>query len=455
MADEAWRPEPGEILSVGELVSRARQSLEQGFASVWVEGEVSNLRLPSSGHAYFTLGDGRAQLRAVCFRTVLRLLRVPLADGARFLLRGRLTLYEARGDVQLLVEDIEPLGEGLARLELEALKRRLSAEGLFDPERKRPLPPLPAAVGVVTSPTGAALRDILEVLRRRAPGVHVLLAPARVQGDGAAEELREALSLAAAHPEVEVIVLGRGGGSAEDLSAFNDEALVRAVAASPVPLIAAVGHEIDVTLVDHAADLRAPTPSAAAELAVREWGRWAEQVRGAEALLVKAFRQGLDRRRRRLERLDPALRSPAARLAGLRIGVDRSLEALDAALQRRLLRARTRVAAGEARLAAGSPERRLAQVGGRLTRLEERLWGWPASLDHRRRQVAQEEVALGALSPLAVLGRGYAIARRAGGEVVRDAGACRLGEDLEVLVARGAVDCRVTAVRAARGPPGR
>lgn len=449
MGSAPWRPEPGEILTVGELAARARQALEAGFGSVWVEGEVTGLRVPSSGHAYFTLSDERAQLRAVCFRTVVRLLRLELADGARVLARGRLTLYEARGDVQLVVEDLEPLGEGLARLELEALKRRLAAEGLFAPQRKRPLPPLPRAVGVVTSPTGAALRDVLQVLRRRAPGVSVYLAPAAVQGQGAAAELRAALALAASHPEVEVIVLGRGGGSAEDLSAFNDEALVRAVAACPVPVIAAVGHEIDVTLVDFAADLRASTPSAAAELAVREWARWGDQVRSAEERLGSAVLRRLGQWRREVERLDPALRSPAARVARLRIALDRGAEALEAALVRRLLRTRARVAAAETRLARLSPERGLGAGRERLGRLEERLQAWPdGALALRRREVHQREAELRALSPLAVLGRGYALVMRREGGLVRDAVSCQIGEALEVRLSRGELDCRVTGVRA-------
>jgi exodeoxyribonuclease VII large subunit len=440
---------------VGDLVARVRQSLEAGFASVWVEGEVSNLRVPASGHAYFTLSDERAQLRAVCFRTVARLLRVELKDGARVLARGRLTLYEARGDVQLVVEDVESLGEGLARLELEALKRRLAAEGLFAPERKRPLPLLPRAVGVVTSPTGAALRDVLHVLRRRAPGVSVYLAPAAVQGEGAAAELRAALTLAASQPDVEVIVLGRGGGSAEDLSAFNDETLVRAVAACPVPVIAAVGHEIDVTLVDFAADLRAPTPSAAAELAVREWARWGEQVRSAGERLNSAFLRWLDRWRREVERLDPRFRSPAARVARLRIALDRGAEALEAALARRMLRIRARVAAAETRLARLAPERRLGAVREQLGRLEERLQAWPdGALALRRRDVRQREGELRALSPLAVLGRGYALVRHPTAGLVRDAASCRVGEILEVRLSQGELDCRVTGVRAEERGPG-
>ncbi|GAB4281900.1 MAG: exodeoxyribonuclease VII large subunit [Deferrisomatales bacterium] len=450
--DSGWAPEPGEILTVADLVARARGLLEQTFSWVWVEGEISNARIPSSGHAYFTLGDGRAQLRAVCFRSTLRLLRLRPEDGLRVLARGRLTVYEARGDIQLVVEDMEPQGEGLARLELEALKRRLAAEGLFDEGRKRPLPPLPRAVGVVTSPTGAAIRDILQVLRRRAPGVHVYVAPARVQGEGAAEEIRRALALAGAHPEVEVVILGRGGGSAEDLGAFNDEALVRAVAACPVPVIAAVGHEIDVTLVDFAADLRAPTPSAAAELAVREWGRWADEVRRGEEALVRAYRGRIEALRHRLERADPARCSPAPRIARLRIGLDRTAEALDAALARLLWHRKKGLLEWESRLGRRAPHRRLGEVARRLQELEGRMRGaWELGAQRRRGTVSGWAARLEALSPLAVLGRGYAVVRTSSGRVVRAAAQCRPGQPLDVRVARGELGCRVEEVRDPRG----
>jgi len=446
-SDEAWRPEPGEILTVGELVARTREALEQGFGGVWVEGEVGNLRVPLSGHAYFTLGDESSQLRAVCFRAVLRLLPVELRDGVHLLARGRLTVYEARGDLQLVVEDAEPQGEGLARLELEALKRRLSNEGLFAAARKRGLPALPRAVGVVTSATGAAVRDVLQVLGRRAPGIDVYLAPARVQGEGAAAELCDALALAAAHPDVDVIILGRGGGSAEDLSAFNDEALVRAVAGCPVPVISAVGHEIDFTLVDHAADLRAPTPSAAAELAVREWERLAEQLRRAEQALVHALTRRVGNLRSRVERAVPLRTSPAARVARLRIRVDRLVETLGDRSRRCLQAGRTRFGALETRLAGRAPEHWLEVSRERLRRLEERLSGCPkVGLGRRRAEVGAAEGRLRALSPLAVLGRGYAIVRRPGGRVVREAGEARVGEDLEVRLARGGLECRVTSV---------
>ena len=451
-SETPWVPEEGEILSVGDLAERARQLLERAFSWVWVEGEMGNVRVPASGHAYFTLSDDRAQLRAVCFRATLRLLgrglTEQLRDGLRVLARGRLTVYEARGDLQLVVEDLQPEGEGLLRLELEARKRRLAAEGLFDPARKRPLPPLPRAVGVVTSPTGAAVRDVLQVLRRRAPGVHVCLAPARVQGEEAPRELLEALDLAASHPEVDVVVIARGGGSAEDLAAFNDEELVRGVARCRVPVISGVGHETDVTLVDFAADLRAPTPSAAAELAVREWGHWVERVERAATGLGSAFRTALSGFRQRLELADPLRRSPAARIARLRIGLDRADEALGAAAAGRLLRERSRIAGLETRLFDRAPYRRVGDGLARLARLEDRMAGAVrAYLEARRGAVAVREAELRALSPLAVLRRGYAVAWNGAGEIVRDALQCAVGEDLSVRVARGEFGCRVTSVR--------
>jgi exodeoxyribonuclease VII large subunit len=447
-----WTPEPGEILSVGDLVERARQLLEQTFSWVWVEGEVTNTRIPSSGHAYFTLSDGRAQLRAVCFRSALRVLQIVPEDGLRVLARGRLTVYEARGDIQLVVEDMEPQGEGLLRLELEARKRRLAAEGLFDADRKRPLPPLPRGVGVVTSPTGAAVRDILQVLERRAPGVHVYLGPARVQGPEAAEDLQGALALVTAHPEVDVVIIGRGGGSSEDLWAFNDEDLVRAVAACPVPVLSAVGHEIDVTLVDFAADVRAPTPSAAAELAVREWGRWVDFVRRLEENLVAAFSRRIGERRHALERSDPMQRPPSARIARLRIGLDRAVKAMEAAVDADLLRARSRVAGIETRLSGFAPGRWVREMATRLAGLEDRLVASTrAGVEGRRRQAALQQAQLRALSPLAVLGRGYAIARKPSGELVRDARQCAVGDDLGVTLARGGLECRVSSVT---GGPG-
>jgi exodeoxyribonuclease VII large subunit len=257
------------VWKVSELTRRIKGALEDEFGAVWVEGEISNLRRPASGHAYFTLKDATSQLRAVMFRGALAGVAMPLRDGQLVRGFGQITVYEAGGDVQILLKRIEPAGEGELMLRLEALKKKLAAEGLFDEARKRPLPALPQHVGVVTSPTGAAIRDILQVLDRRFANLHVVLAPARVQGAGAAEEIAAAIDLLNARGGLDVLIVGRGGGSLEDLWCFNEEVVVRAIVRSAIPVISAVGHEIDWTLSDFAADVRAPTPSAAAEMVVK------------------------------------------------------------------------------------------------------------------------------------------------------------------------------------------
>jgi exodeoxyribonuclease VII large subunit len=448
-ADSRWRAEPGEILTVDELLGKARMLLEEAFDWVWVEGEVGNLRVASSGHAYFTLGSDKAQLRAVCFRSTMRLLAMKPTNGVAVLARGRLTLYETRGDVQFVLEDLEPLGAGLQKLELEARRRRLAAEGLFALDRKRALPLLPRAVGVVTSPVGAAFSDICKVLERRAPGVPIRLAPARVQGRGAAEELCRALSLVSMCEGVDVVILGRGGGSAEDLSVFDDEAVVRAVAGCPVPVISAVGHETDVTLVDLASDARASTPSAAAELAVRDWDHWLARLRRAEGALEAGLRSALGRARHRLELLKPRLRSPGERFDHLRLRIDRRVDGLQSCALRKLAALGVALSEAQGRLARLAPERRLAENLARLAHLEERLSGLEGRLvPNRRRGLEASQGRLEALSPLAVLSRGYAITLR-GGAVVRDSADCVPGEPVEVLLARGALDCLVTGTRAA------
>jgi exodeoxyribonuclease VII large subunit len=358
------------------------------------------------------------------------------------------TLYEARGDVQLVVEDLEAEGEGLQRLELEALKRRLSEEGLFAAERKRALPELPGAVGVVTSATGAALQDILQVMGRRAPGVNVFLAASRVQGEGAAAELCAALQMVGEHPAVEVVILGRGGGGAEDLGAFNDEGLVRAVAACPKPVVSAVGHEIDLTLCDLAADLRAPTPSAAAELAVGEWRAWGDRVARSGRSLVAAYSHRLTRLRNLLERHDPGFRSQRPRLQRLSVAVDRAQEALTANALRRCHRARTGLSRLETRLARGAPEQRLRERRAHLLHLDQRLHGAAGrAVAAGRHQLQRRRGELGALSPLAVLERGYAVVRNTAGAVVRDAATVLPGSRVEVRLAMGELGCTVDTVR--------
>jgi exodeoxyribonuclease VII large subunit len=446
--EEGWTPVSGEILSVSDLLGRSRRVLEHSLTDVWVEGEVCGLKIPASGHAYFSLGDGACQIRAVCFRSALRLLPHAPREGMAVLIRGRMTVYEARGDLQLVVEHMEPQGEGLLRLQLEALKRKLAAEGLFDPARKRPLPVMPRAVAVVTSSTGAAVRDILQVLGRRAPWVDVYVCHSRVQGEGAAAELAEALKLACGVEEVDTVIIGRGGGAAEDLSAFNDERLVRLVAACPKPVISAVGHEIDVTLVDFAADMRAPTPSAAAELAVREAAQWVTLLQKAENSLAAEMRHRESQLRKRLSRLDLTRFEPRRRIERQRIGVDRAVENLTSAMDRRLWAAHRRLAEAERGLVRESPSERAADAKMRLSGLALRLDAAARSATlHARHRASLAAEGLSRLSPLAVLARGYSVVRDAEGRAVRDAAALQIGQRVDVLLHRGGFEGEVKKLR--------
>ncbi len=440
------------MLSVSDLVTRVRSAVEADVGSVWVEGEVRNLRVPASGHAYFTLGDGRTQIRAVCFRSVLRALRVDLEDGSRVLAWGRVTVYEPRGELQIVVDILEPAaGLGVLLREFEARKRRLEAEGWFAAERKRPLPEMPRVVGVVTSLAGAALRDILQVLGRRAPGVSVVIAPAAVQGEGAAGELRTALERIGRVSGVDVVILARGGGSVEDLWTFNDEDLVRAVGRCPVPVVTGVGHETDVTLVDFAADVRAPTPSAAAEVAVREWARWAESLNQLADRLHRAARRRCGDARARLAVLESGLRAPAYRVERARIAVDTLAERLEGAWVAGLRTRRSRCEGLCARLSGAGPQVRWRQARDRLENLQGAMErGMVLRLKGLRQRTEAREFQLNALNPYAVLGRGYALVRDGAGRLVRDASRCRVGDPLEIVLAKGVLGAEVTEVRAER-----
>ena len=394
------------VMRVAELVAALRDAVESAVGRVWVIGEVSNLRRAASGHCYFTLKDDLAQLRAVLFRGDASRLRFELEDGLEALAFGEVSLYVQRGELQMVVRELEPRGVGALRLAFEQLRARLEAEGLFDPARKRALPAFPRAVGVVTSLHGAALHDVLEVSGARWPSLPLLVAAARVQGEGADVEIVEALQMLASRREVEVILLVRGGGSIEDLWSFNSEVLARAMARCPVPIVAGVGHETDVTIADLAADARAPTPSAAAALVVPD-------------------RRALDERLLRDQR----------RLA--------------AAIDAQIARARARVAARADALRHLSPAAQLAAWRARLARSADRLRGvLEAQLADARARLAIAAGQLDSLSPLAVLARGYAIARRADdGRIVRRASDVARGDALAVRVAEGSLEVRVTDVR--------
>jgi exodeoxyribonuclease VII large subunit len=415
------------VLTVSQLTERLRQTVEERFPAVWVEGEISNFRLYGSGHAYFTLKDEGAQLRAVMFRTRTRRLRFEPSDGLHVLAFGALEVYAQRGEYQLVVELLEPRGVGALQLAFERLKQRLGAEGLFDPGRKRPLPPFPRRIGIVTSPDGAALRDMLRVIGRRFAGLSIVLAPCRVQGEGAAEEIAQALADLNRLGDVDVIIVGRGGGSLEDLWAFNEEVVARAIAASKVPVISAVGHEVDVTIADFVADVRAPTPSAAAELVVRDKQAVVEQVAALRARLERAARRPL----RDLERR-----------------VDDALARLLHAARGRRARAAHRAEVLAARLRAASPFARLAEGRRRLERIQARLRHAIARhLGGARHRMAHALGRLDSLSPLAVLGRGYSLTRTPDGRVVRAARDVAVGDAVHVLLGEGRLDCRVEHTR--------
>jgi exodeoxyribonuclease VII large subunit len=435
------------ILRPAQLNALARDLLEGSFAQVWVEGEISNLSRPASGHLYFTLKDERAQVRCALFRQKALLLRFAPRDGALVLARGRLTLYEARGDYQLVLEHLEDSGEGALRRAFEELKARLAAEGLFAAERKRPLPRFVRRLGVLTSPRGAAVRDVLSVLARRFSLVEVEVLPVQVQGDGAAAEIGERFAAALASGRYDALLLTRGGGSLEDLWCFNDEALVRAIAASPVPTVAAIGHEVDFTLAEFAADLRAPTPSAAAELLVPEQGELRAHLqqlhRRLEAALARrrnALAQRTDQAQLRLQALRPQwrLERMGARLQATRMR-------LDATLRADLARAVDRLRAQANALAHQHPRQRLPESRQRLARLRQALDATRLR-QHAARQARLRELvrALAAVSPLSTLARGFAIVRRPGnGAVITSAHAAQPGDPLEAHFADGVLPVRV------------
>jgi exodeoxyribonuclease VII large subunit len=394
------------IYSVGALLAGINGLLQDRVGRVWVQGEISNLHRAASGHCYFTLKDDRGQLRAALFRGAAQRLRFELEEGAEVIVSADVGVYEARGDLQLIVKNVEPVGLGALQLAFEQLRRKLGSEGLFDPDRKRPLPEIPMRVGVVTSPTSAAVRDVINVCGRRFPAATLLISPTRVQGEGSEDEIAEAIDALVAQGEVDVILVVRGGGSLEDLWAFNSEVVARAVARSTVPIISGVGHETDVTICDLVADLRAPTPSAAAELALPDRDSLAAALARALQQLVNSMRGRIESARSRHQRERDALR---------------------------MLTPTARVAAQRARFAAAA--RALGQLGRSL-----HLPG--------RGLLAAQAARLDSLSPLAVLGRGYALVRRAAdGAIVCRAGDVAEGDALSVRLAEIELDATVEGVR--------
>jgi len=437
--------------AVGELVRVVRQHIERDYADVWVEGEVSNLRSAPSGHKYFTLKDGEAQLPVVLFKRQAQLLRTQPRDGLHARVRGKVTVYEQRGQMQLVAETLEELGTGSLQEAFEKLKLKLGAEGLFAEERKKPLPAFPHCVGIVTSPSGAVIRDFLNVTGRRHAALDVLIYPATVQGETAAAEIAQGILYFNQAKTVDVIVIARGGGSLEDLAPFNSELLARAIARSELPVVSAVGHETDFTIADFVADLRAPTPSAAAELITAQQHRVEERVEELSQRLVRACRYKLMMATERFSRLSIAASSARVRdaLGRRQQGLDELQYRLETAIGRCERKAAFTAQELSARLMRHEPTQKLQSYRDRVVQIEKRLFrsAW-AVFESRRNQFASARAQLTTLSPLSVLGRGYAVIFNERGEVARDAAQLSPGEILTARLAKGSITSTVTDVHA-------
>ena len=433
------------ILTVTELTREIKDILESRFSEIWIEGEISNLRIPPSGHVYFTLKDDSSQIRAVLFRMQSRSLRFLPEDGLLVVCRGRVSLYERRGEYQLYVEEMEPKGIGALQLAFLQLKEKLEKEGLFDPARKRTIPMVPRQIGIVTSPTGAVIRDILHIVHRRFENVSILLYPARVQGEGAAQEIVDGLEYFNEFTEVDVIILARGGGSLEDLCAFNEESVARAIYRSKIPVISAVGHETDYTISDFVADLRAPTPSAAAEMVVKDKRETRQILRHMQDRLESEMRQILQGHQADLFHFRKVLTDPRRRM-------ERDLQRVDDLVNRSqrltswgIARKIERFSNLRERLYLRSPLQSMRSLGMTLLEARRRIG---QSLQHSfeiRRQRTQGIFArLESLSPLSILQRGYSITQKIPSmEILRDAGQVREGDRVEVRLFRGRIVCGV------------
>ncbi|MBA4246254.1 MAG: exodeoxyribonuclease VII large subunit [Pseudomonas sp.] len=432
-----------EVLSVSQLNNRARLLLEDVFSGIWVEGEISNLARPASGHVYFTLKDSQAQVRCALFRQNAARVRQALRDGLAVKVRGKVSLFEGRGDYQLILDAVEPAGDGALRLAFEALKEKLGAEGLFSTERKIALPAHPKRIGIVTSPTGAVIRDIISVFRRRAPQVELNLIPTAVQGREATAQIVRALQRADALG-FDALILARGGGSLEDLWCFNEESVARAVAACVTPIVSAVGHETDVSIADFVADVRAPTPSAAAELLAPDSSELVQRLHNLQRRLVLHMQGRLARERLRLEGVSRRLRHPGERLRQQAQRLDDLDMRLRRAFAQRLANQYERLARLDARLAAQHPGRNLALLRQRLDGLAARL---PRAMQGQLRSQRQQLGALAAqlqiVSPLATLGRGYSILLDERGQAVRSAAQTQPGQRLRARLSEGELDVRV------------
>jgi exodeoxyribonuclease VII large subunit len=434
------------IFTVSELSQEIKGLLEKRFPDVWVAGEVSNFRGATSGHLYFTLKDASAQIRAVCFRNQARYLKFKPQDGISVIARGHLSVYEARGEYQLYVDYLEPAGVGALQLAFEQLKQKLAAEGLFDAARKKPLPVLPRAIGVVTSPTGAVIRDILRVLKRRFRNMNVTIYPVKVQGEGAAEEIAAGIEYFNKHPVADVLIVARGGGSLEDLWAFNEEAVARAIATSKIPVISAVGHETDFTIADFVADLRAPTPSAAAELVVHRKQDFIDELRERARRMGQVMRLRLSEAREQLTalRMHHVFQTMRGRLGERAQRVDECVVELNRLIREQLTDSREALLHAAAGIVRYDFRRLLKMMRAELDERGVRLQSeFARRLVERRNRLAHFDSLLKERSPLTILHRGYSITRDAQGHIVRDAAQVALGDDLSIRLGRGELKATV------------
>lgn len=440
----AERTDEPKILSVSDVNKAVRSTLENGFKLLWIKGEISNFKAHTSGHFYFCLKDSKASVNAVMFRGFNQSLRFKPHDGLEVIIRGKITVYEPRGSYQVFCEMMEPVGAGALQLAFDQLKRKLELEGLFAPARKRALPLLPRHVAVVTSPTGAAIRDILNVLNRRFRGLRVTVISALVQGDGAPASICAGIALAQKLTDLDVMIVGRGGGSIEDLWGFNDERVARAIAACHVPVISAVGHEIDFTIADFVADLRAPTPSAAAELVCRNAAEIQEQVRAQAVRLSRALNHRFQFQRQKLSGLSQRLVDPKRRLQDLSLRCDELSQRLQNAMARKLERERQQVKLLATRLP--SPRETVLRLRQNVDMLRTRLEGHCLrGLEARQSRWIRLSSLLDAVSPLKVVERGYSIARK-DGALIKSASQLNQNDVLEIAFAKGRALARVESV---------
>jgi exodeoxyribonuclease VII large subunit len=442
-----FRPPERRIWKVRELVAAVRTHIEREYSDAWVEGEISNFRAPDSGHLYFTLKDGNAQIRVVVFRSSARLLRFRPADGLEVVVRGRVTIYEDRGELQISAEYLEPKGAGSLQLAFEQLKAKLEGEGLFASDRKKLIPSLPSRIGIVTSAQAAALRDILNVLARRHHSVNVLIYPAQVQGDAASIEVAAGVGYFNQHNNVDVILIARGGGSAEDLAPFNNEGLARAVAASDIPVISAVGHETDFTIVDFVADLRAPTPSAGAELVIRSRQEVEEQADALHQRLVRAMRYRLLMGRQALTelaqhgafaRIMEVIHQRQQRLDDLTHRLENAQHQLIERLRRQWETTSAAIRHYDLRLVLSVMRKELESWTSALVAVTRNVL-----LQHRVRS-ERLQTALESLSPLAILDRGYALVFDAQGKLLKDVSLLQIGEQISARLSRGQFQAQIT-----------